>query len=110
MRTTNPRGASETSHMPVGLTTQSPGQDLTRAGPSAAWRFMPERWLLSLLSGAALLGLLFGALALYEHAVVSTRVLTPHPPAADCLTRTDCEPEARAFPGPADLPCCHESR
>ena len=71
---------------------------------------MLERWLPTLLSGAALVGLLFGALALYEHTLVSTPVLTTEPPAADCLTRSDCEPEVRAFGGPVDLPCCHESR
>jgi hypothetical protein len=71
---------------------------------------MPERWLLALLSGAALAGLLFGALALYEHAVVSTGMLTPDTRAADCSTYHDCESEGRALGGRADLPCCHEPR
>ena len=110
MRTINPRGASGTNHMPTGLPARSRGQDWAQAWSRAAWQFMPERWLLALLSSAALVGLLFGALALYEHAVVSTRMLTPDPPAADCLSHPDCEPEARAFHGRANLPCCHESR
>jgi hypothetical protein len=72
---------------------------------------VPKRWLLALLSGALvglLVGLLFGALAFYEHEVVSTRASTLDLPVADCVARPDCIPEARAFPGPADLPCCRE--
>ena len=108
MRPTNPTGASEASRMPADFATRRPRQDSTRAGSSAAWRVMESRWLIALLSGA-LVGLLLGALALCEQeAVVSTRVLTPDPAAADCVTRLDCTPEARAFRGPADLRCCLE--